>query len=266
VRFGKSKTEAAEEPGRGGGGDFIRYLKDGSTTFRILQEQDEWVYFWEHFSPAGFSFPCPRSADDPVEMCPGCSSDNDKMRKAGRKIAFNVLHSVNGNEYIDAFKVGPMVADKLENRIKRYDTITDRDYTITKYKTGNDRWDFDVEGATPTPIDLRKEEWKDIEAMLQQAWDDAWGDPEAAERNKAAAEMQTARPRATIAPAPKRVAPKEVAPEEPPFEEKSYREEDLRAMELPKLVETIRADMKVTPPETLKTSDEVVDWLMALQG
>jgi len=73
VRFGKSKTEAAEEPGRGGGGDFIRYLKDGSTTFRILQEQDEWVYFWEHFSPAGFSFPCPRSADDPVEMCPGCT-------------------------------------------------------------------------------------------------------------------------------------------------------------------------------------------------
>ena len=263
MRFGKSAQEAAEEPGRGTGGDFIRYLKEGPNTFRILQEPDEWTYYWEHFSPAGFSFPCPRGKDDPMDLCPGCSSDNDRMSKVSRKIAFNVLHSVNGNEYVDAFKIGPMVSEKLDNRYKRWGTVTDRDYTITKYKTSADRWDFDVEGATPTPIDLHKEEWKDIEAMLQESWNEAWGDPNQAAANmqastSAPAEVRTTRP--TIAPAPK-------PSEEPPFEqEKVYQEADLRKMDRDLLINLIGQDMQLQVPATLKTTDAVVDWLMDLQS
>ena len=49
-------------------------------------------------------------------------SDNEKMKKVSRKIAFNVLDSFNGAEYVNVCKVGPMVADKLENRFKRFDT------------------------------------------------------------------------------------------------------------------------------------------------
>lgn len=262
MRFGKSAKEAAQEPGRGGGsGDFIRYLKDGDTTLRILQEPDEWLYYWEHFSPAGFSFPCPRGADDPVEDCPGCSSDNEKMKKVSRKIAFNVLTSFNGVEYVNAFKIGPMVGDKLDNRYKRFGTVTDRDYTITKYKTSAERWDFDVEGNTPTPVDLRKSEWKDIEAMLAQSYDDAWGDPNQAAANKQATEaapavQSTARP--TIAATPQ--------PEEPPFEkEKTFQEADLRKMDLGLLTNLINEEMKLIPPSTLTTTDAVVDWLMELQ-
>lgn len=262
MRFGKSKAEAEEEPSRsGGGGQFIRYLKEGSTTLRILQEPDEWVYYWEHFSPAGFSFPCPRKPEDPKENCPGCSSDNEKMAKVSRKIAFNVLHSFNGNEYVDGFKIGPMVAEKLENRFKRLGTITDRNYTITKYKTSADRWDFDVEGDTPVQLNLRKEEWKDIEALLQQAWDDAWGDPNQAEANRQASEVQevsSSPKRPTIAPAPKR--------EEPPFEDKEYQEADLRAMGPDTLRTLVEHEMKMIPPSTLTTSDAIVDWLMELQS
>jgi len=266
MRFGSSKDEAATEPSRGGsGGDFIRYLKDGSTTMRILQEQDEWKYYWEHFSPAGFSFPCPRKPSDPVEDCPGCASDNEKMSKVNRKIAFNALTSFNGVEYVNVWKIGPMVADKLENRIKRFDTITDRDYTITKYKTSGDRWDFDVEGATPTPVDLRKQDWKDIEALLQQAWDDAWGDPATAAANTKASATATEAPRSnakrpTIAPAPV------VDDEEPPFEEKVYQEADLRALDYEVLLKMIKDDMNIEPPAKMTTSDQVVDWLMELQS
>jgi len=264
MRFGKSAQEAAEEPGRGGGGNFIKYLKDGDNTFRILQEPDEWLYYWEHFSPAGFSFPCPRGTNDPIEDCPGCSSDNEKMKKVNRKIAFNILHSFNGQEYVDAFKIGPMVADKLDNRYKRFGTITDRDYTVTKYKTSGDRWDFDVEGSNPTPIDLRKEEWKDVEALLQQAWDDAWGNPDQAAANRQATEaapkeeVKSSPKRPTIAPAPKQ--------DEPPFEEKTYQEADLRAMDRDLLINLIQEDMHMSPPSTLKTSDAIVDWLMELQS
>ena len=261
MRFGKSAEEAAEEPGRGGGsGDFIRYLKEGDNLMRILQDPPEWVYYWEHFSPAGFSFPCPRSKDDPVEDCPGCSSENEKMKKVNRRIAFNVLTSFNGVEYVNAMKIGPMVSDKLDNRYKRFGTVTDRDYTITKYKSSGDRWDFDVEGSTPTPVDLRKEDWKDIEALLQQSWDDAWGDPNQAAANKQATEAPPKRP--TIAATPK------PQPEEPPFEpaEKEYQEADLRAMDREDLRTLIERDMKMVPPSTLEPSDAVVDWLMELQS
>ena len=266
MRFGKNATEAAEEPSRGGaGGKFMRYLKDGDNTMRILQEPDEWTYYWEHFSPGGFSFPCPRAADDPIENCPGCSSDNEKMKKVNRRIAFNVLHSFNGTEYVDVMKVGNMVADKLENRYKRFGTVTDRDYTITRYKGSGDRYDFDVEGSTPTPIDLRKEEWKDPEELLQQAWDDAWGDPNQAAANRQATEA-AAKPvmsRPTIAPAPK---VQSAEPPSEPQEEKTFQEADLRKMDRDLLINLIGEEMQLPVPATLKTTDAIVDWLMALQA
>lgn len=266
MRFGKSAKEAADEPGRsGGGGDFLRYLKEGDTTLRILQEPDEWLYYWEHFSPAGFSFPCPRGPEDPKEDCPGCSSDNEKMSKVSRKIAFNVLVSFNGVEYVNGFKIGPMVGDKLDNRYKRFGTVTDRDYTITKYKTSGDRWDFDVEGNTPTPIDLRKADWKDIEALLAASYDEAWGDPSQAAANKQATEsapVESTPKRPTIAAAPK------VQPEDPPFEqEKAYQEADLRAMSPEDLLKVINSEMKMVPPSTITNdSTAMVDWLMELQS
>ena len=268
MRFGKSAEEAAQEPSRGSGGGFIKYLKDGDNTMRILQEPDEWKYYWEHFSPAGFSFPCPREVSDPIEDCPGCSSENERMKKPSRKIAFNVLHSFNGTEYVDAMKVGPTVSEKLENRYKRFGTVTDRDYTITRYKTSADRYDFDVEGNTPTPVDLRKEEWKDIEALLQQAWDDAWGDPNQAAANKQASEtpetpaVTSTTGRVTIAATPK------VQPEEPPFKEAEteYKEADLRAMDRDDLRTLIERDMKMVPPSTLTTTDAIVDWLMEISS
>jgi hypothetical protein len=274
MRFGKSAAEAADEPSRGGaGGDFIRYLKEGDNTMRILQDPDDWTYYWEHFSPSGFSFPCPNTGDD--ADCPGCSSENEKMSKLNRRIAFNVLQSWNGQDYVNAFKIGPMVSEKLENRFARFSTLTDRDYTITKYKTKQDRWDFDVEGHTPSPVDPNLYELKDIEVMLKQQWDDAWGegkdkvqkkrtDPwepvEAAGATGRSAGQKPAR-RTTIAP-----APKEAAQEEPPFEEKTYQEADLRRMDYEDLVALVKSDMDVTPPDTVTTTDGVVDWLMNIQA
>jgi hypothetical protein len=267
MRFGKSAKEAEVEPGRGSGGDFIRYLKDGDTTLRILQEPEEWTYWWEHFSPAGFSFPCPRSADDPIEDCPGCSSDNEKMSKVNRKIGFNVLTSWNGQEYVNAFKVGPTVADKLKNRYTRFGTITDRDYTITRYKSSGDRYDFDVDGAQPSPVNLRKEEWKDIEALLVESYEQAWGDGDQGQANRqatatAAREASVAQKVKAATIAPTKPTP---APEEPPFEEKVYAEADLRAMDLDDLLALVKSNLDVTVPDGMSSSDEVVDWLMAQQ-
>jgi len=249
VRFGKSKEEAEQEPGRGGsGGDWIKHLKEGSTTFRIMEDPKDWTYYWEHFSPEGFSFPCPRDANDPIEDCPGCRSDNEKMAKASRKMAFNVLESFNGQEYINAYKVGPMVADKLENRYKRFDTLTDRDYTITKYKTSGDRWDFDVEGSMPSPVDTTHE-LKNIEKMLVEQYEENFGDD---------SKPRPSQKRTTIAP--------KAQTEEPPFEEeKVYQEADLRNLDLFGLLALLKDEMQLEPPASLESKDAIVDWLMELQ-
>lgn len=256
MRFGKSATEAAQEPSRGGsGGGWIKYLREGDTTFRILADKDDgWVFYWEHFSPAGFSFPCSNEDD-----CPGCTSENEKMKKVSRKIAFPVLESFNGQEYVNVYKVGVTVADKLENRIKRFGTITDRDYTITKYKTSSDRTDFDVEGGMETPINVADYDLPDIEQMLQQAYDDAWGDP-----NQAAANRQASK-KEEVKEAPKRmaIAPQ---PEEPPFEEPVYQEADLRKMTVEEITALVKREVKQPPPEKFHTTDEIVDWLMSISA
>lgn len=273
MKFGMSAAEAAEEPSRGGGSsDYIRRLKDGENTQRICQEPPEWTYFWEHFNPAGFSFPCPRKKDDPIDMCPGCSSEIEKMKKVAYRAAFNCIRSYNGTDYVNVLKVPQTVADKLENRYKRFGTVTDRDYIISRYKTAGDRYDFDVEGTTPTPIDLRKEEWHDIESLLQKEWDDAWGNPAVAEANARAAQAAAADPsnalvearvtRPTIAPE----KPK-VQPEEPPFEEeRTYQAAELRSMDPEALITLIKNEMHLEPPVSLTTSSMLVDWLIELQS
>jgi hypothetical protein len=259
MRFGKSAKEAAEEPGRAGsGGDFIRYLKDGDTTFRLLQEPDDWTYYWEHFSPMGFSFPCSNEDD-----CYGCVSDNEKMKKAQRRIAFNVIQGYNGTDYVNVFKVGSTVADKLKNRFNRFGTVTDRDYTVTRIKTG-DRYDFDLDGAAPTPVDVTKFELKDVEALLQSSWDEAWGEggqgtAGVREPRNPKPDQPPAQKRITIAPQPKS--------DEPPFEppETVYQEADLRAMTYEELVTLVKNDLGDTPPEGCTTAPQVVDWLLSIQ-
>ena len=264
MRFGKSAAEAAEEPNRGGsGGDFIKYLRDGDTTFRILQEPDDWTYYWEHFSPAGFSFPCNGEED-----CPGCISDNEKMKKVSRKIAFNVLQGYNGQDYVNVYKVSSTLADKLKNRFARFSTVTDRDYTITKFKTSGDRVDYDLEGNTPTPIDVSKYDLRNIEEMLATSFDEAWGNPQQAAVNRqstaaASRETQVAQKVRSLTVAPT------VQSQDPPSEpadELEVSEDDLRAMDTGELKVLLKGQGIVDLPEDLGTSDQIVDWLMATQG
>jgi len=269
MRFGKSAKEAAEEPSRGGGGgDFIRYLKDGDTTFRILQEPDDWKYYWEHFNPAGFSFPCPREATDPIDDCPGCSSDIEKMSKVSRKVAFNVLQSSGGQEYVNVYKIPQTLAEKLKNRYARQDTITDRDYTITRFKTAGDRVDFDLEGSLPSPIDPSKYELKDIEQMLADSYNEQWGTPEVRRETTArlAQATQEEQVRAkvrtlSVAPAPVSQDPPS-EPETQQAEEKVVKEEDLRRMTLEEITLLVKTEVGEAPPAEADTTDKVVDWLM----
>jgi len=187
MKFGKTWNQNAETTSEGGSSDYLRYFKDAETTFRVLQEPQDWVEYWEHFNPNGFPFPCTGDRQN----CPGCTSSNEKMQKASKKIAIQVLQG----EWVNAFKVPKTVADKLANRANRIGTVTDRDYTIYKVQSknsdGSTKTDYDVEGNEKIPVDISALEpkFKDVEAILQKMYDQSWGSGDSAMVTKDNAEQ-----------------------------------------------------------------------------
>ena len=82
MKFGQQYNQEEESTGSS---DFLRYFKKDrpETTFRVLQEPEEWIDYWEHFNPGGYPFPCTRDKQN----CPGCKSANEKMKKANLPIS-----------------------------------------------------------------------------------------------------------------------------------------------------------------------------------
>lgn len=260
MKFGKSWDEVENEPASSGAGGFIKYFKDGDTTFRIIQEPQDWVGYWEHYNPGGFPFPCTGDRKE----CPGCTSSNEKMKKAGRKIAINVLEG----EYVNVYKFPKTLADKLANRANRNGTITDRDYTISKIKgknaDGSIKTDYDLEGQDKIPVDLSKLQMKDVEAMLAAAFNDAWGDSDKALQTERKAEEKAAEQSLKEKLAQAADPEPTWAAKDEPKENKVWSEEELRELPFAEiLIVCSHEGMEV--PEDLATSEDtnkVVDWLL----
>jgi hypothetical protein len=149
MQFGMNATEAEAAHAARSGGGYIRYLKDGENPMWILNEPNEWVYFYEHYNPGGHSFPC--TQDD---QCKGCNSGIKKMERPGMRVAFNVKQG----DYVNAVKVPYAVSEKLKNRYQRRDTLKDREYIVTKYKVGAGE-------ITVKEADLRAMEPKALKVM-----------------------------------------------------------------------------------------------------
>lgn len=254
MRFGKSAEEASTEPTRGG--DYIRYLKDGDTTFRILQEPTTWTYYWEHFDPNGFSFPCDSENRD---TCPGCTSENPKTKKASRKIAFNALQSYGGTDYVNVYKISNELKDRLENRFNKIGTLMDRDYTITKLKGSNDKVIWEIEGGAISQVDLKGLELKSIEEMLAVQFEENAGSPVMEDKPKLAEPVSISTWNSN-------------SDEDPPSEpeeqsdvsegEMVVPEDDLRKMDPRELKMMCVEQFEKLPPASKKTTDSIVDWML----
>lgn len=268
MKFGKSWDEVQAEPATSGG--YMKYFKDGDTTFRILQEPQEWIGYWEHFNPGGFGFPCTGDR----KACPGCTSSNEKMKKAGRKIAIQVLEG----EYVNVYKFPKTLADKISNRANRIGTITDRDYTISRFKSG-DKVEYDVEGGDKVPVDIKalREQFKDVEAMLQESYDEAWGDSDKALQSRAAAEdaSHTTDLKSKLAAAAERQFQAGNESDRPPSEPEAkqdaeaegagnvYTEEDLRSMDKSGILAVCDKEGLTVPAEVQQREvNDIVDWLL----
>lgn len=256
MRFGMSQQEADEAPRpSSGGGTFIKYPKEGGNQVRILDEPDAWLYFFEHFNPGGYSFPCTRD----VKTCPGCTSDNEKMKKASEKVAMNCYDG----QYTNVWKFPrKSVADKLKARWERIGTITDRDYLITQIKSKNGV-EYDLEGLDKEPFNFSEvEEYKrDPEELLAEAYDEAWGS-DAKSRTSVAAEavqQQLDSDGEQVQPK-KRAAKKAAAPEPKP--ETQVTEKELREMDFWGLVKLCKDEGFPEIPRDKDTVDQIVDWML----
>jgi len=281
MKFGQTWNPDAEEETTTGSSDYLRYFKGAETTFRLLQEPNEWIDYWEHFNPNGYPFPCTRDR----KTCPGCTSNNDKMKKASKKIAVQVLEG----EWVNAYKLPKTVADKLANRANRIGTVTDRDYTVFKLQTknadGSTKTDYDVEGGDKIPVDIAalKPKFKDVETILGSMYDQAWGNPDAAMQNKDEAEQDQARSslkeriaaqqratteqmqedRVPLAKDPEPEWASRPAEDAPKAEEpKVWTEEELRALPYDRIVVVAKEEGMDLPDDLEETTNAVVDWLL----
>ena len=243
MKFTKTAEEAENDTrGSGGSGNFMKYLKDGDQTIRILEETDQWRYYWEHFNPNGFPFPCNEQDD-----CPGCTSDLEKMVKVQRRVAVNCWDG----QYHNVWKLPKTVADKLKARAERLGTITDRDYTITRLKTGNGenaRWDYDIEGGSKEPTDAVYDGMIDPYELLTQAWEDAWG---------TSAKAQPAAQTSARGAAVQRQLAAGTEEAEPEITEM-----ELRSMKIADLKAFIAKNDLGELPASRKSVDRIVDWIL----
>lgn len=264
MKFGESSAEHEEAIASGGGGgdgSFIKYMKKGDNTFQILDEYEGWVWYWEHYNPGGYPFPCTRDR----ATCPGCTSTIEKMQRASRRAAFNVYDG----QYTNVMKVPKTVADKLKNRSDRLGTITDRPYTITRIDSESGT-DYDIEGGEPTVLNLEAitPHLQSVEDLLAKAYDEAWGDsakvkaPPSDELQTQIAAAQRVTQAANAVVAQREAVQKEDPPSSASEETHEYSEAKLLSMAPHELIGICVTEGLGIPP-VVDDAREIVNWMKA---
>jgi len=255
VRFGQTWDEVENSTTTSNNG-YIKYFKNDTTTFRVLQEPADWIGYWEHFNPGGYPFPCTTDRS----TCPGCTSRNEKMKSASRRIAIQVLEG----EYVNVYKFPKTLADKLSNRADRNGSACDRDYTVIKIKTrkanGDIKVDYDLEGHDKIAVDTSGLQFNDVEQMLADAYEQAWGDSDSALQTQSNAEQKQDEDEVKSRLKVVKEEPEWAVKEEP----KEWTEDELRALPFEELVIVCDKEGESLPDELMEAenTDKAVDWLI----
>lgn len=270
MKFGSKFGDATRVASTGGGGGkWIKTLKEGETRMRFLQEVEDWVVYYEHYNPAGTAFPCTGDRD----TCPGCTSTNERMKSASRKVAVNVVVG----QYQDVYKLPITLVNRLKIKSERNNnTITDRDYLIIR--SGKDiNTEYDVESGSALPIDLSAYELFNIEKMLEEQFNENWPDfatdqmmkdlvePAPAQKQKVNLAGSGALPSQEEAKAPFEQgsggAPTPApAPSESPSDEVELTLEQLHGM-TPDQLRALCTENGAAVPDELSTQQEIISWM-----
>jgi hypothetical protein len=263
MEFGQKAKDIVESSG-----DYLRNLKAGDTKVRFHEEIPEWIGYWEHFIGKQ-SFPCTEDR----KTCPGCTHEDEKVRKASRRYAVNLLEIDKG--VVLPYRIPSTVKKRCDTRAGRNDgSITTRDYTIIKSGQMLDT-EYDVEQEEEYPIDWSKHEENisDLQEILKASFEEVWGEGSAekfAPGNATEPEKKAPRKRESVddqiagweaEKTAKKAPAKKAAAKEEPEEDVVVTESDLRKMGLLELAAL--ADKAGVDINGLKSTDEIVDALLA---
>ena len=288
MKFGRKVSDP--NTNTGGGGGFIKYLRDGDTTLRFLEEPTEWTEYWEHFDKnSQRSYPCTNQRD----TCPGCvlktkdeeeaERDNRQPRVWGAQKRY-LVNALGSNGYVDLWKMPGSLMPSLQRYADRFGTITDREYTLSKFEA-NGRTQYDAERGDKDFIDLSpyRNKMADHEAALQKAWIEVFGAPPEETLEAAPAVSSKPTPTAESAADDKvsswgaKAAEDDVPPSEPAGSAEAEQEIDTAAER-----EILESDLRQMSPDEIKTlidqaglppipfesddSNELADYLIAQLG
>lgn len=204
MKFGKKAGTIT--PTQNATGDWPKSLRSGETRVRILTEIPEWQEYWEHYDETVKYFPC----TEDKKTCPGCTSTEERTRRASKRYLAPVLDPRTGRVY--GLKIPLDLANRLSLRNDRNNgTITNRDYTLIRTGSGLET-DYDVEQEEKVPIDLTVyADTVDLEQMLSSQFAAAWPnfDPDNPPNGKAPTRRR--RPRADDDEQPEKTMTKELA-------------------------------------------------------
>lgn len=252
MKFGTRAEEAPkQDTSGGGGGRWMKTLKEGETRMRFLMETKDWIKYWEHYNPMPGGFPFPCTGDK--STCPGCTSGIEKMEKASPKYAVNAKVG----DYVDIYKFPAKFYNRMDIRAERNDgTITDRDFIVTRI--GKDTsTDYDVDMMMPSQLDKQNLVVHDVEQALADAFKEAWPDfdPDAQTKQTKVKDPEPNKPE-------EKIPDKAVVKEEPAPAEKEVTEAELRAMSYDDLKELCKNEGIDAPFNELETPGEIVDWML----
>jgi len=171
MQFGTPAKDVVESSG-----NYLRSFGAGDTKVRFYEDIPEWIAYWEHFLGKK-SFPCTGDRNS----CPGCVHEDEKVRKASRRYAANVLLVDRG--VVLPFKLPSTVKKRCEARAARNDgSITTRDYTVIKTGQNLDT-EYDVEQEEKYEVDWDKyeESLSDLQDILRESFEEVWGEGSAEE-------------------------------------------------------------------------------------
>ena len=156
-----------------GGNTYIAYLKSGKDMkARFLTQPTEWLKYREHYSDATKFFPCTNDKN----TCPGCTSDNEKMKRASTRYLANVLD-------VETSKVIPLklpldLANRLITRYERNNNdMTNRDYLLIRTGSDFNNTEYDCEQEDKSPLDVSRyaNQLHDLESLLVASFEEAFG-------------------------------------------------------------------------------------------
>ena len=221
-----------------------RVPAEGEITVRFLTEPDRWFEFYEHFGRSVKSYYACIGKDN---ACPGCNSDDEESQRRSKRYLANVLD-------VEAGRVIPLLlpldlVNRLDTRFERFETMMDRDYTLSRTGKGLNTI-YDLDAGTPDSLDVSRyeDELIDLKDKLVEQFNDAWGD--------------------MSDPTPRKVEKKEEKkePEEDTDtgEDEVYTLEDLEKMKVAELEEIAqRNDVEVS--DDMKKA-EIIDALVKAAG